>query len=232
MGTVSRRAAKRKRLIKMLRRLKPAMRQKLRELKRAKSALKKQDFVWHSLLLSFATMGNSRGAKGLRDPANYREVTFEVLSKLNHRVRRKKIEQVLRSCKVRMPHKKAKWLATDYRLIVRLGGLKGSRAKAMACRGEQEKIEFMKEFDGIGDKYARNIWMNVYHRDFHEAVAIDERIKGITEAMGYKFPNYKEHEQFYKEIAHQAGLRAWELDRLLYNFTDYFKTALSSRPAE
>jgi hypothetical protein len=44
--------------------------------------LKRPDFVWYELLLSFATMGNSRGAEGLmRTPANYRRVTFPSLLK-------------------------------------------------------------------------------------------------------------------------------------------------------
>ena len=39
--------------------------------------LKRPDFVWYELLLSFGTMGNSRGAEGLmRTPANYSRVSI------------------------------------------------------------------------------------------------------------------------------------------------------------
>jgi len=34
--------------------------------------------------------------------------------------------------------------------------------------------------------------------------------------------SYGQAESFYCAIAKDAGLEPWELDRLLYNFTDYF----------
>ena len=67
----------------------------------------------------------------------------------------------------------------------RMGGLERAKEKAFAQVGTKAKITFMKRFYGIGDKYARNVWMDVYHPDFHDSIAIDDRIKQITEAMGY-----------------------------------------------
>lgn len=68
--------------------------------------------------------------------------------------------------------------------------------------------------------------MDVYHPDFRHTVAVDERIKRITKELGYEFKNYGEHERFYQDIAREAGLEAWELDRLLYNYRDYFLEGL------
>ncbi len=72
--------------------------------------------------------------------------------------------------------------------------------------------------------------MDVYHRDFHDAIAVDERIKKITKALGYSFKpaEYDEHERFYQDIAKKAGLQGWELDRLLFNYTDHFLAAISA----
>jgi hypothetical protein len=56
--------------------------------------------------------------------------------------------------------------------------------------------------------------MDVYHPDFHDAFAVDER---MTEALRYPFKTYAEHERFYQEIAREARLEGWEVDRLLYN---------------
>ena len=106
-----------------------------------------------------------------------------------------------------------------------LGGIAKANHAAFAAPGRDAKLAFMLQFDGIGDKYARNIWMDVYHPDFHDAIPFDERIKKITAAMGYSFARYDDHERFYRELAHEAGLQPWELDRLLYHFNEQFLVA-------
>jgi hypothetical protein len=89
----------------------------------------------------------------------------------------------------------------------------------------------MRQFAGIGDKYARNIWMDVYDPDFRTTIAIDERIKRISAALGVTFRTYADHERFYQDIAHEAGLDGWDLDRLLYNFRDDIIMTLQSTTA-
>jgi len=34
------------------------------------------------------------------------------------------------------------------------------------------------------------------------------------------FRNYEPEEEFYLDVAKQAGLKGWELDRMLYNLRD------------
>jgi len=82
-------------------------------------------------------------------------------------------------------------------------------------------MKFLKTFTGIGDKYARNMMMDVYHEEFRDSIAIDSRIKGLSKAWGL-VRAYDEHERFYLGVARAAGLNGWELDRLLYNFHDEF----------
>lgn len=130
--------------------------------------------------------------------------------------------------RVRMPQRKAEWMDRNHNLIVAMGGLETARRQALSQPGAKAKIQFMKQFAGIGDKYARNIWMDVYHPDFYDCIAIDERIKRISRALGYNpFGTYNAHEQFYLAIARESGLQGWGLDRLLYNFTDYFLQGLT-----
>lgn len=136
------------------------------------------------------------------------------------------LETVCLDAGIRMPRKKAGWLNECFSRIEALGGLEAAKAKALAALKKEGKIAFMRQFPGIGEKYGRNIWMDVYHPDFRDAVAIDERLKSITAEMGYSFRNYQEHEQFYLEMAAEAGLNGWELDRLLYNFKDTFLVGL------
>jgi hypothetical protein len=121
-----------------------------------------------------------------------------------------------------MPKRKAEWLTKNFELVAEMGGPSVARELALAQVGTRAKIEFMSRFSGIGPKYARNLWMDVYHPDFRESIAIDDRIKTISEAMGCEFLTYELHEAFYLDVAHAVGLQGWDLDRLLYNYRDYF----------
>ncbi|MCX5999944.1 MAG: hypothetical protein NTU41_10255, partial [Chloroflexi bacterium] len=222
--TTPNREAKRAALIHALRHPTIEMRQTLEERKRAGvKDLDRDDWIWNALLGSFATMRNSRGYEGLiANRENYNRVTFEALSGLSPAERLQRLDTVLCAAKVRDPHGKAKWLHADYDTILGMGGLEEVRRQALAQIGTHAKSVFLMQFKGIGRKYGRNIWMDSYHRDFRETIAIDGRIKQVTAALGYTFANYTEHEQFYLAIAHEAGLQGWELDRLLYHFKDEF----------
>ncbi len=123
-------------------------------------------------------------------------------------------------------------MARNYDRVKEMGGLKEARKKALASRGREAKIAFMERFDNIGPKYARNIWMGVYDPDFHDTIAVDSRIQKITQALGHSFKTYEEEERFYQEIAKEAGISGWELDRLLYNYKDHFLAAIADSEAK
>ncbi len=154
-------------------------------------------------------MGNARGWDGLvGNEANYNLLTFEALSGLDRVERLERLDRVLRASKVRMPGKKAGWLDLNHEMIVEMGGPEEAKILALAQDGRESKVAFMQRFHGIGDKYARNIWMDVYDPGFRNAIAVDERIKRVTEALGYSFKSYAEPERFYQEIARKPGLKA------------------------
>lgn len=209
------------RLVAVVKSLAAEERHRLEQLKAEYSQLKRPDFVWHYLLQSFATMGNVRGWDGLiQNRHNYQKVTFDVLSQLSPSERLSILENTLRDAKVRMPSKKAEWLAKNFDRILRMGGLQAVKTELLSKSGRAEKIRFLKTFDGIGDKYARNIMMDVYHPDFRESIAVDARISSLSDELGLSFDNYEDHEKFYLDVAHEIGLNGWELDRLIFNFTD------------
>ncbi len=213
--------------IQLLKNLAPEMKTKLKQEKEKRRELEKPDFIWHFILQSFSTMGNSRGYLGLiLNKDNYNKVTFNALLKLNPKERLERLRNIFYAASLRMSEQKAVWASQNYNLIISMGGLAKVKQMALSKKGTRAKTEFMKQFHGIGDKYARNIWMDVYHPDFHESIAIDERIKQITEALGYSFSSYEEQEKFFLDIAHEASLQGWELDRLMYNFKDHFLSHL------
>ena len=178
----------------------------------------KDDWLWHNLLLSFATMGNARGAEGLIDkPDNLSRVAYEVLVLLKPEQRRKHVEQVLREAGVRWPSRKSDLISTNVEIVCELGGPVEAGKLAMKQPGRKAKIKFLKRFKGIGDKYTRNIWRDVGHPDCEDVVALDTRIKNITRALGLSFKSYEEEEEFYISVAKTIGVTGGALDYALFD---------------
>jgi hypothetical protein len=51
-----------------------------------------------------------------------------------------------------------------------------------------------------------------------ESIAVNARITGLSKMLELEFDHYAGHEQFYLDVANDAELSGWELDRLLFNF--------------
>lgn len=68
--------------------------------------------------------------------------------------------------------------------------------------------------------------MDVYHEDFRDSIALDVRILAISKKLELSFSSYTEHEKFYLDVAREAELNGWELDRLLFNFRPLVETHL------
>jgi hypothetical protein len=117
---------------------------------------------------------------------------------------------------------KAPRLAANLARIAEMGGVELATRRMLGLSTFKEKLRFLRSFDGIGEKYGRNIWMDIYDPDFRNTVAVDERLKKVARAIGFTGTGYQQSVAFYCSIARDAELEPWELDRLLYNFTDYF----------
>lgn len=200
----------------------------LDSLKESHVDLKRDDFIWHYLLQSFATLGGISGWDGLIDnKTNYQKMSYKTINDLPAAQRIKHISTVLKDAKVRYPNRKAPNIVACFEKIQAFGGLIPTRDSLLEQAGRDAKISFLKSFPGIGDKYARNIMMDVYHEDFRESIAIDSRIKGISSKWDLKFPKYADHEAFYLGVAKKARLNGWELDRLMFRFQSVFYPPIS-----
>jgi len=122
---------KRRRLILFLQNLSPKMKETLDRIKEdGRRDMKRPDFIWHLLLQSFSTMGNSRGWQGLiGNQSNYRRVTFDALSGLSEDDRLRRLTTVLHDAKVRMPNMKARQLNENYKMILTMGASNGPRKR-------------------------------------------------------------------------------------------------------
>jgi hypothetical protein len=185
------------------------------------------DFVWRALVRSSATWGSSRGYEGLFGrPHNYSKITFTALSALSPKARFDLLLETLTASKVRMAKKKAAFLAANFVIIEAMGGLSEAKRQLNDQRSQEAMMAFMRQFKGIGQKYARDIFMDVYHPEFRQSIAVDARIQSISKELGLSLRPYPEGERFYLAVAQQAGLNGWELDRLLYRFTKEALAAL------
>lgn len=106
-------------------------------------------------------------------------------------------------------------------MIKKCGGTRAVTKRLLSQSGKDGKIRFLRGLEGMGEQNARNIMMNVYHPDFRDSIKVDLRIKKISKRLGLH-DGTEYQEKFYRRAALIAGLNGWELDRLLYNFTDEF----------
>ena len=221
-------AAKRSKLVGALQALPPHMRNVSGNCKADGETLRKRsDLVWYLLLQSAATLGNSRGWPGLfEDEATFKSVAYSALAPLAEEAREARILTALRKAKVRMPTLKAPQLAANVGRIAAMGGVGRATKKMLSLPTREDKFQFMRSFEGIGEKYGRNVWMDIYDPSFRDTVAVDKRLKKVARALGFSGRGYREYETFYCGVAREAGLEPWELDRLLYNFTDHFLAAV------
>ena len=185
--------------------------------------LQRPDFLWHYLLQSFATMGGAAGWQGLiGNEDNYRQVTYEAVGNLPEEKRLEHVTAVCEKAKIRYAKRKAEFIIGCHNKIQKIGGMEAARGQLLAQPDRSGKIAFLKSFPGIGEKYARNMMMDVYHDDFRDSIAVDSRIKAISAKWGLEFASYVEHEEFYLSVAREAGLNGWELDRLMFAFQTVF----------
>ena len=201
----------------------------LEEMKPRSSTLERDDGLWKLLLQAFATLGSSVGYAGLiDDPENYNRVTFEAIEALEPTQRVPEVKTVMRRAKVRYPDRKAKMLVQNFELVCDMGGPKKARDLLLEQPGREGKMAFLKRFKNIGDKYSRDILMDCYHPEFRDSIALDTRVKSITDALGLEFSSYEAHEQFYLGVAELAGLDGWTVDRLIYNWREEVLSGLLS----
>jgi hypothetical protein len=187
---------------------------------KAKQRQERPDTLWFELILSMATLRGSSGSTLATEDEYYNQVQYQTLLEMNEEERVDHLEEVLLDAGVNMHLRKADFINAQVDRIDSLGGLDSAQEDFEARDGKEAKMDFLREFKGIGDKYARNIGMDIFHPDFQDTIALDARIRGISDQLCVEFDSYEQHEQFYISVAERLGITAWELDRILYRYTD------------
>ena len=217
---------KRHRLVNAIKKRPALMEQRLKLLKRAATDIRgRSDLLWLLLLQSLSTQGRSAGWTNLAgNHGQLQSLAFSQLSLLPENERVIRLQEVLSAANVRFPQRKAVLLARNIAKIQKMGGLEAANKAMLAQRTYDEKIRFIKRFDGIDEKYGRNIWMDTYDREFRQSIAVDSRLNSIGVALGLweKKSKKVDREALLKEIAIEARIDPWDLDRLLYTYTAFF----------
>jgi hypothetical protein len=176
--------------------------------------------LWFELILSMSTWQGSGGSDLATEKEYYSQVTYDNLLQMGAEERIQHLEEVLLDAGVNMHKKKSRYISTHVSQIKSLGGLNSAQQEFEERDGKESKMDFLREFKGVGDKYARNIGMDIFHPDFQDTIALDTRIKGISDELSVEFNSYEKHEQFYISVADRLDTTAWELDRILYRYAD------------
>lgn len=216
----------RDKLLEALRCLTPVMMRRLAQLKKqADRDRQRSDLIWYLLLSSATTLGNAAGFDRLFNNRQLAEsVSFSVLRKLKPSARQKRLLTTLKKAGVRYAAKKSEQLAANFQQIQDRGGVESETKRALSLEGRETKRNYFLGFAGIGPKYANNVWMDIYDPDFRECVAVDARLASVFRELG--LDDSVDCHQFFRELAREANLEAWEVDRLLFWFNDYFIAAI------
>lgn len=122
--------------------------------------VKHHDWPWNRFVHAFATNGGSRHWEEQIEP-DLNRYTWRALTRLSPNARKKRLEQATN------PRRRKKngrpWLAACFEetfvRVRRAGGPRALKKKYEAIQSPRERIEFWKDFPGIGNKYAREIPM-------------------------------------------------------------------------
>ncbi|MCX6186489.1 MAG: hypothetical protein NTU43_05755 [Bacteroidetes bacterium] len=187
------------------------------------------DWLWHCLLVSAATLGNANGYIHLiLNSENYELIKYDTLISLEDKEIFNNISFGFNNAKLRYANNKINYMVYNFNLIKQRGGLVVFQDLINTAPTVHQKIAYLKLFKGIGDKYARNIMMDKMDPLFINNIAIDSRLQKILTKLEVDTNNqYEQNEALLAEIAKEAFIPAWELDRLLYNFNAYYLNSIS-----
>lgn len=194
------------------------------KMKEGREWAKHQEFVWEGILRSMSTMGDAGGFERLiLNYTNYKKVMWSAVKETPSKQLKEHFYTVLKDARVRdQSGKKSQWLTVNRDKIVReYGDAKKCSIVAATLVGKDAKMAFVESFEGIGNKYKRNFWMDLVDPDFKDCIAIDSRIEEISETIGLPKElgeNCETHENFYLGVARELNMTGWRLDRLMFNF--------------
>lgn len=171
------------------------------------------DWPWSGLVLSFATLGGSANWDS-RIKKRRGEFSWASVSSLNNAARGALFHELPNA---RFRTKVERYIESAFQRIRAKGGPAAVRAEYNALSSSEQRIAYFMLFDGIGEKYGRNIPMDIYDPLVRSSFALDHRLKSIlAQLTGKSSMSYRQGEDFLQAVAHDLEIDGWTFDRVLY----------------
>lgn len=188
-----------------------------------------EDWIWHALIRSLATLGGAAGYDNLINNGNIEELDYQYINDFaqinnwNNDDIKNHFYNLFSAAIIRYSNRKSNYMLINYQLFANYNAVIALSNALWQMENRNEFIRYVIQFHGIGQKYARNIAMDLKHPAFTNSIAIDSRIEKILSALEYHGGNaYEEKEEALLNIAQDAEITGWQLDRLLFNFNGYY----------
>lgn len=190
--------------------------------------LNRDDFVWYSILRIFSYIWNEKWFESFVE--NEKLINIISYNSLKNVVDSEQFYNLLvltfKQWKVELTEERAYQLIKNYELIDAMGWVEKAKEKALRARWVKWKLEFIKQFHWIGNRYWMKLWMDTYHEDFHDQMFVTPQINSISKVMWFDFENESQEIFFYKNISSITWLALWDLDRLINEYSNIFLNKL------
>lgn len=190
--------------------------------------LNREDFLWYCVVRIFAYIWNEKWYESFVD--NEKLINIISYNSLKNVLDSDEFYGLLVSTfkqwKVELTEERAYQLIKNYELIDAMGWVEKAKEKALRARWVKWKLEFIKQFHGIGNRYWMKLRMDTYHEDFHDQMLITPQISSISKVMWFDFENESQEIYFYKNISNITWLALWDLDRLINEYSNIFLNKL------
>ena len=173
------------------------------------------DWFWNVMVNSYCTNDGSKNLE--RKRAKYGEaLSWSAIASMTPE-RRAEIFADLPN-----PRRRSKLAPALLETFARIRDAGGPRAIAThyeSLDSAKARMEFVGSFPQIGEKYRRNIPMDVYDEIVLDQAALDKRLHKLIDLIDGAPPRspYSAREEYLRAIQRDAGIPTlWRLDRLLY----------------
>ena len=182
------------------------------------------DWPWSGFVVSFATNGGSKRFE--------QRIAPRIAAFAWERVVRMTLEErkaaAIDLANPRRRHIVVSAFEACFQRFFVAGGPPTIRREYLTFNSADGRIRYFKSFQGIGNKYARNMAMDVCDPLVSDSFALDSRLRNIARVVLQPMPGYQATEAWLRDVAAEVGIRPWYLDRLMYRDYDFILAELKT----
>jgi hypothetical protein len=222
------------RFVEILRGFLEGYRERLDGLFEEGEQLRRRDgWAWYVFVQSFATNGGVKRWSAFIDAGNAHLISWDALFEGdpdNVEAAAARLEEL--SHRFLAPPRAGRTRPALLTALRRFHEAGGPDAMAETWEGHDrtgDLLNWLRTFPMIGQKYSRNMCMDVSHPLILDHIALDHRIHTLCDLVEGAPPRtpYRLREEWLRGVAAELGINCWRLDRLMFGQYDEIKAALS-----